>query len=113
MRGRATDVGILRWQHCRRAAVPSLLKYGAAIALQECCFDSTAGVLRWQHCRSAAVLECFSANTVENMKSGEHFCTSISVIIIIVIMDRGVKVALGNRGVTVEAARQYAKDRKE
>ena len=24
----------------------------------------------------------------------------------------GVKVALGNRGVTVEAARQYAKDRK-
>ena len=25
----------------------------------------------------------------------------------------GVKVALGNRGMTVEAARQYAKDRKE
>ena len=25
----------------------------------------------------------------------------------------GVKVASGNRGVTVEAARQYAKDRKE
>ena len=25
----------------------------------------------------------------------------------------GVKVALGNRGITVEATRQYAKDRKE